>query len=77
VTRPLAVVIRAEIDAQPTLASSLALWGRRLVGDTLLVARSAADIPQDTAADDERLEPVFTDLVADHTRRMDDLGLTA
>ena len=77
VTDPLADVIAAQIDAQPRLASRLALWGRRLVGDTLLIARSAADIPQDTATDDERLEPVFTDLVAEHTRRMDELGLTA
>lgn len=77
VTAALAEVIRSEIDANPRLSSRLALWGRRLVGDTLIVARSAADIPQDAATDDERLEPAFTDLVADHTRRMDDLGLTA
>lgn len=77
VTDALAAVLTTEIEANPLLASRLALWGRRLVGDTLLVARSAADIPQDTATDDERLEPAFTELVADHTRRMDQLGLTA
>lgn len=77
VTDALAAVLSDEIAANPKLASRLALWGRRLVGDTLIVARSAADIPQDTATDDERLEPAFTELVADHTRRMDRLGLTA
>lgn len=77
VTDPLAEVLGAQIDEQPQLASRLALWGRRLVGDTLLIARSAADLPQGTATDDERLEPAFTDLVAEHTRRMDALGLTA
>lgn len=77
VTDALAAVLGEEIAANPKLASRLALWGRRLVGDTLIVARSAADIPQDTATDDERLEPAFTELVADHTRRMDNLGLTA
>jgi len=77
VSTALAAILSNEIEATPPLASRLALWGRRLVGDTLLVARSIADIPQDTVADDERLEPVFTDLVADHTRRMDNLGLTA
>lgn len=73
----LAAILTAEIDANPQLASRLALWGRRLVGDTLLLARTAADIPEDTVTEDERLEPAFADLVADHTRRMDALGLTA
>ncbi|KQQ26974.1 hypothetical protein ASF54_11655 [Frondihabitans sp. Leaf304] len=64
------------IGADPRLASRLALWGRRLVGDTLLVAR-AAIAASHQSADDERLEPVFTELIAAHTRRMDALGLTA
>lgn len=69
--------LRAAIDAQPQLASRLALWGRRLVGDTLLVARSSLAVPGGTAPDDARLEPIFTELIAAHTRRMDVLGLTA
>lgn len=64
------------IKADPKLASRLALWGRRLVGDTLLVARTAISASHESA-DDERLEPVFTELIAAHTRRMDSLGLTA
>ncbi|GAA4670662.1 ferritin-like fold-containing protein [Frondihabitans cladoniiphilus] len=64
------------ISADPQLASRLALWGRRLVGDTLLVARAAISASHESA-DDERLEPVFTELIAAHTRRMDTLGLTA
>ncbi|MCY7325189.1 MAG: hypothetical protein LH605_03560, partial [Microbacteriaceae bacterium] len=59
------------------LASRLAMWGRRLVGDTLLIARSALAVPENTAPDEVRLEPVFTELIAAHTRRMDALGLTA
>ena len=35
--------LRAAIDASPRLASRLAMWGRRLVGDTMLVARSALE----------------------------------
>lgn len=69
--------LSAAIGENPRLASRLALYGRRLVGDVLLVARSALDLPENTAHDDERLEPVLTELIADHTRRMDDLGLTA
>lgn len=69
--------LRAAIEAVPTLASPLALWGRRLVGDTLLIARSALAVPGRTAPDEARLEPVFTELIAAHTRRMDVLGLTA
>jgi tRNA-(MS[2]IO[6]A)-hydroxylase MiaE-like protein len=70
-------VLRSEIGADPTLASRLALWGRRLVGDTLLVARSALHLSGNTASDEERIEPIFTELIAAHTRRMDALGLTA
>lgn len=72
-----AAQLRAALDDNPQLASRLALYGRRLVGDVLLVARSALDLPKDTAPDDERLEPVLTELIASHTRRMDELGLTA
>ncbi|MES2094094.1 MAG: ferritin-like fold-containing protein [Actinomycetota bacterium] len=69
--------LRSAIDANPRLASRLALWGRRLVGDTLLIARSSLANVGHTRRDEARLEPVFTDLIASHTRRMDALGLTA
>ena len=69
--------LRAGIEADEKLASRLALWGRRLVGDTQLVARSALHVSGNRATDEERIEPVFTDLIAAHTRRMDGLGLTA
>lgn len=69
--------LRAAIGENPRLASRLALYGRRLVGDVLLLARSGLNLPENTAPDDERLEPILTELIAEHTRRMDDLGLTA
>jgi hypothetical protein len=69
--------LKAAIEADPSLESRLALWGRRLVGDTLLIARSALAVPGRLAPDEARLEPVFTELIAAHTRRMDVLGLTA
>ncbi len=80
--RDLAQMLEEAIQADPVLASSLAMWGRRLVGDTLLVARSAlaevgdAGTPSRISAD-TNIEPVFTELIAAHTRRMDGLGLTA
>lgn len=61
----------------PQLSSRLALWGRRLVGDTQLVARSALHLSGNQDDDEQRLEPVFTDLIAAHSKRMDELGLTA
>ncbi len=69
--------LRAAIDANPRVASRLALWGRRLVGDTMLVARSALHYTADHASDQTNIEPVFSELIAAHTRRMDALGLTA
>ena len=68
--------LAAGIDESPRLASRLALWGRRLVGDIMLVARDALHLHQDDR-EEERIEPVFTELIASHTRRMDALGLSA
>lgn len=69
--------LRNAIDSNPRLASRLAMWGRRLVGDTLLIARSALAGVGNTRRDEARLEPIFTELISAHTRRMDALGLTA
>lgn len=69
--------LSAATAENPRLSSRLALWGRRLVGDTLLVARSAIAVLENQPTDEARLEPVFTELIASHTRRMDNLGLTA
>jgi hypothetical protein len=75
-------VLQQGLAADKRLASRLALWGRRLVGDTLLVARAALDDVRDEAGlpattEERRVEPVLGDLIAAHTRRMDRLGLTA
>jgi hypothetical protein len=69
----------AQMAADPRLASRLALWGRRILGDALLVARNALGLASGADARDEaeRVEPAFTELIAEHTRRMDALGLSA
>ncbi len=69
--------LQSAIDDNPRLASRLAMWGRRMLGDTMLVARSALQFTDNHKSDEARVEPVFTELVAAHTRRMDALGLTA
>jgi hypothetical protein len=76
----MAELLQAGIDANPRLASRLAMWGRRLVGDTMLVARTSLNLSREAArhdSDEARIEPVFTELIAAHTRRMDVLGLSA
>lgn len=55
----------------------LSLWSRRLVGDTMLLARLALARPNSEDPDDTAYEPVFTDVITEHTRRLDRLGLTA
>ncbi len=67
--------LQSRIQLAPEISSMLALWGRRLVGDTLLLAHTI--VPNENGATEERVEPVFTELIAAHTRRMDSLGLTA
>lgn len=69
--------LQAGIAADAHIGSVLAMWGRRLVGDTFLVARSAMNASGNASRDESRIEPVFTELIAAHTRRMDGLGLTA
>lgn len=88
--RRVARILRADDDRQAIVeitvqtiasdrewASLLALWGRRLVGDTLLVARAALRTPTLDAAEEAKVEPVFTALMAGHARRMDAMGLAA
>ena len=69
--------LQAAIDVDPGVASRLALFGRRLLGDAILLARNAIAGSGDKAHDEARMEPVFTDLIAAHSRRMDALGFTA
>lgn len=73
-------IVRDAIEEDAQLRALLALWGRRLVGDTLLIARSAlrTDSPQTLGEAGERtVQPVFTQLMAAHSRRMNEIGLDA
>ncbi len=71
--------------ADDVAAARLALWGRRLVGDALAVIQGAVVrqpafgrlLASDGAPDDDRVQRVFAVLTAEHTRRMERLGLTA
>jgi tRNA-(MS[2]IO[6]A)-hydroxylase (MiaE)-like len=67
----------AATSKNPQLGARLAMWGRRLVGDTMLLARWTLRPSDNRDSDEARIEPVFTELIAAHTRRMDALGLTA
>ncbi|MEZ3159738.1 ferritin-like fold-containing protein [Microbacterium sp. BWT-B31] len=70
-------ILGAAIASDPEWESLLAMWGRRLVGDTLLIARGALRPARLDAADERKVEPVFTELMAAHSRRMDAMGLAA
>lgn len=78
----MSALLGAAVAGDARLRSRLALWGRRIVGDTLLVARSALARTRTAdgtpaATDERQIEPVLTELISAHTRRMDELGLTA
>ncbi|MGO3147202.1 MAG: ferritin-like fold-containing protein [Leucobacter sp.] len=70
-------LLEQALEADPKLSGWLALWGRRLVGDTLLVSRAVLGLSEKREFVESEVEPVFTELIADHIRRMDGLGLTA
>lgn len=80
VVEQLAVVLDDDVAA-----ARLALWGRRLVGDALAVIQGAVVrqpafgrlLAASGAPEDDRIQRVFAVLTAEHTRRMDRLGLTA
>lgn len=69
-------IIQETIASDDEWRSLLSMWGRRLVGDTLLVCRGALR-PESLAADDTRIEPVYTELMGAHARRMDAMGLAS
>lgn len=70
-------IIADAITADDEWKSLLSLWGRRLVGDTLLVARGALRPQTLDAAEESKVEPVFTELLGAHSRRMATIGLDA
>ncbi|MGO3885261.1 MAG: ferritin-like fold-containing protein [Mycetocola sp.] len=73
----LADVLIRRIEAEERRAHILALWGRRVLGDTILFAHAIVNEPGAQPLAEGRVEPVFTELIARHSRRMDALGLTA
>jgi hypothetical protein len=71
-------VLEGVLAVDQRYTSRLSLWARRLVGDTMLICRSSLSptFSRDKETD-ITLEPVFTEVLAGHTRRLDRLGLTA
>ena len=82
VVSQLSVVVGDEVAA-----ARLALWGRRLVGDALAVIQGAVvrhpafarllERGSRVEGGEDRIQRVFAVLTAEHTRRMERLGLTA
>lgn len=73
----IADILRATIDDDDEMRGLLSMWARRLVGDTLLVARAALRPTRLDLEDEQKVEPVYTALVSAHSQRMDALGLAA
>ncbi|MGJ9402262.1 ferritin-like fold-containing protein [Arthrobacter sp. KK5.5] len=78
--------LHGALSEDPRLASRLALWGRRLVGEALTQARRIGDEHDfwrnllSLSEGEEReagITRLFAKLVENHSRRMSDLGLTA
>lgn len=81
--------LRVALADDPRLASRLALWGRRLLGEALTQAQrvgyenaflteliTAADSGADDAAAGERVQRLTTELAENHSKRMVQLGLS-
>ena len=79
--------LREAVENDPTLGSRLALWGRRLVGESLgvvqrllaahpTIAALAEEAVADPDASGDAQQRLFAVLTAEHARRMERLGLT-
>lgn len=69
--------VNRRLDREPGQRALLAMWARRLVGDTMLMAESALALPDELENQSDTVEPVFTELITAHSRRMEAMGLTA
>lgn len=80
--------LKSEIERIPEIAGRLAMYGRSLVADVLLEVRHSVsltavltEVPAERVAkaraEFKVLEPFTSELIAAHTVRMDELGLTA
>lgn len=69
--------VSRRLELEPAQRPLLAMWARRLVGDTMLMAESALAMPAEMASQAESVEPVFTELISAHSLRMEAMGLTA
>lgn len=58
--------LRPAIDEDPVLAARMALWGRRLIGEAIVLARVFGG---------ERYRELADRLATRHARRLDELGL--
>jgi ferritin-like protein len=82
----IAARLKQVLADDPRLSSRLALWGRRLVGEALTQAQrigieravlSELMRGQDPDRQAQATEELFAQLTKNHSRRMNDLGLTA
>jgi hypothetical protein len=70
-------VLARVVELDPQYVSRVSLWSRRLVGDTMLIARNALPRINQVTSTGDRFEPLFTDVLNSHSQRLDRLGLTA
>ena len=81
--------LSAAIEKNPEMSGRLAMFGRMVVADALLEVRDSVDLEKMMPADPPTdatalareqlrvLEPFTSELISEHTVRMDRLGLTA
>lgn len=71
-------ILNRRIASDAKWEDMLSLWGRRLVADTILIARSALETDKRLDQEDHlRIEPIFTELMVAHSKRMDAMSLSA
>ena len=73
----LAEVLGRVVELDIAYVARVSLWSRRLVGDTMLIARRVLPRINQVSSTGDRFEPLFTDVLVGHTTRLERLGLTA
>lgn len=64
------------INEDPTLASRLSMWGRRVAGETLAGVKNLLEAYPDLVGADYTVRGIADKITTSHSRRMEDLGLT-
>lgn len=68
--------LRDGIDGDPTVEARLSMWGRRVAGEAIAGVKAILDAYPELLPQDVEAHAAVEEITKQHSRRMEDLGLT-